>query len=70
MTQSIDDRLTTLEVKATFTEDLVDKLEQIVTQQQRVIDRLLKHTRELGKRMQEIEPTSPGGTARERPPHY
>jgi SlyX protein len=40
-------RLTDLEVKASFTEDLVDQLEQIIVRQQQQIDRLIRQVAEL-----------------------
>lgn len=63
-------RLTNLEIKASFTEDLLDKLDQIVIRQQDQIDRL---TRELIQLRQQA-PTE--GSAQMRnlrddlPPHY
>lgn len=36
----IEDRLTNLEIKASFAEDLLDKLDQIIIRQQDQIDRL------------------------------
>ena len=35
-----EDRLTNLEIKASFSEDLLDKLDQIIIRQQDQIDRL------------------------------
>ena len=45
-----DSRLTDLEVKASFTEDMLDKLNQVVVQQQLQIDRLVREVAELRKR--------------------
>lgn len=63
-------RLTDLEIKASFTEDLLDHLNQTVFQQQQQIDALL---RELGQlRAQNAQ--SDAGAFRslrdELPPHY
>jgi SlyX protein len=72
MTQPIDveKRLTDLEVKASFTEDLVDHLNQIVASQQLHIDRLLA---EVG-RLREQSSSGDGEVFRslrdELPPHY
>lgn len=63
-------RLTNLEIKASFTEDLLDKLDQIVIRQQDQIDRL---TRELIQLRQQAPAE---GSAQMRnlrddlPPHY
>ncbi len=41
-TTNIEQRLTSLEVKASFAEDLLDQLNQIIIQQQASIERLSK----------------------------
>jgi SlyX protein len=63
-------RLTELEIKASFTEDLIDKLDQIITRQQDQIDRL---TRELvNLRQQAPAEASPQmrNLRDDLPPHY
>ena len=45
--QDIESRLTDLEVKATFTEDLVDSLNQVIVRQQQDIDLLLRQLAQL-----------------------
>ncbi len=66
----IDKRLTDLEVKASFTEDLVDHLNDLVARQQERIDLLI---REVGK-LKDRAPDTGGGASRdardELPPHY
>ncbi|WP_407069027.1 SlyX family protein [Leptothrix ochracea] len=62
-------RLTDLEIKASFMEDLVDHLNQIVVRQQQQIDRL---SREVALLRQQA-PDSGGGFRSlrdELPPHY
>jgi SlyX protein len=67
----IDKRLTDLEVKASFTEDLVDHLNDLVARQQEQIDLLI---REVGKLKDRAPDTGQGGGARDPredvPPHY
>jgi SlyX protein len=66
----IDRRLTDLEVKACFTEDLVDALNRLVTRQQDQIDSL---TREIGRLRQQGADAEPAGFRSlrdELPPHY
>ncbi|MES2424513.1 MAG: SlyX family protein [Pseudomonadota bacterium] len=66
----IDQRLTALEIKASFTEDLVEQLNQVIIRQQTQIDalifeiqRLREHSRDAG--------AGPSGSPRdELPPHY
>ena len=66
----IDKRLTDLEVKASFSEDLVDHLNDLVARQQGQIDLLI---REVGK-LKDRAPDTGGGSARDAredlPPHY
>ena len=64
----VDKRLTDLEIKASFSEDLVDHLNALVARQQEQIDLLI---REVGK-LKDRAPDSgaPGGPVDERPPHY
>ena len=69
-TSAIDQRLMELEIKASFTEDLLDKLDQVVVRQQAQIDTL---TREVIALRQQTY-TSSDNVARsvqdELPPHY
>ena len=66
----IDKRLTDLEVKASFSEDLVDHLNDLVARQQEQIDLLI---REVGK-LKDRAPDTGGGATRDPredlPPHY
>jgi SlyX protein len=65
----VDKRLTDLEVKASFTEDLVDHLNTVILQQQRQIELLI---REVGK-LKDRAPDAGGGATDPRhdlPPHY
>jgi SlyX protein len=74
MTQdsNIEQRLEALEIKASFTEDLVDKLDQIIIQQQRTMDALVAELRDL--RAQTTASGDSGGAQRnlrdDLPPHY
>jgi SlyX protein len=65
-----DQRLTELEIKASFAEDLLDQLNLVIVQQQAQIDWL---TREF-KQLREQQPDGvAGGAARsmdDLPPHY
>ena len=66
---AVDRRLTDLEVKASFTEDLVDHLNDLVARQQEQIDLLI---REVGKLKDRAPDTSgaPRDLRDEMPPHY
>lgn len=70
LAHDIDKRLTDLEVKASFTEDLVDQLNLVIVRQQQQIALL---TRELAQLRTQAQDAS-AGTVRslrdELPPHY
>ena len=63
-------RLTELEIKATYTEDLVEQLEQVIVRHQQQIDLLLREVAELR------QPATDGGLGAARslrdnlPPHF
>jgi SlyX protein len=66
----IDKRLIDLEVKASFTEDLVEQLNQTIFQQQQQIDALI---REVSQLRQQTPDAGSGGFSSlrdELPPHY
>ncbi len=69
-THLTDQRLTELEIKASFTEDLVEQLNQVVIRQQEQIDLLVRELMHLKQQQRD----SGGGEFRslrdERPPHY
>ena len=68
--QSIDQRLTDLEIKATYTEDLLEQLDQIIVRQQQHIDLLVREVAALR------QPSTDGGIGAARslrddlPPHF
>ena len=65
-----DHRLTELEIKASFNEDLLDQLNQVIIRQQQQIDALLRQVSQLRQQM----PDTTSGTLRQPgddlPPHY
>ena len=66
-----EQRLTDLEIKASFTEDLLDKFDQVIVRQQQQIDLLL---REIAELRQGSSDAAGSGVTRnlrdELPPHY
>ena len=63
-------RLTELEIKASFTEDLLDQLNQIIVNQQQQIDDLMREVSDLRQRVPEGG-TLPFRSLRDQlPPHY
>ena len=67
---TLEQRLTDLEIKASFAEDTVEQLNQVVVRQQAQIDRLIRELVELRNRSASAEPGAAGGLRDELPPHY
>ncbi|MES2948623.1 MAG: SlyX family protein [Pseudomonadota bacterium] len=66
-----EQRLTDLEIKASFTEDLLDQLNQVIVRQQQDLDLLLREVRQLRQQMpEEGAGTGLSRASEELPPHY
>ena len=66
-----DERLTALEIKACFNDDLLDELNQLVTQQQATIALLLRELQRLRQQQGQQDQPQDGRSLRdELPPHY
>ena len=66
-----DHRLTELEIKASFNEDLLEQLNQIVIRQQQQIDALTRELIQLRRQLPEAGSASAFSRAiDELPPHY
>lgn len=63
-------RLDDLEVKSAFTEDLVDRLNEVVVRQQQQIDLLMREVMRLRDQLGDQDSTGRGAPVDERPPHY
>ena len=70
MPDDTDARLTALEIKASFTEDLVDRLNEEIVRQQRQIDHLLLELRALKERPAADAQPAFRSLRDELPPHY
>lgn len=70
MTDHIDHRLTELEIKASFTDDLLDQLNAVIVRQQQQIDRLQRELAEMRQTMPEPGAATPRSLRDELPPHY
>ncbi|MDH5708960.1 MAG: SlyX family protein [Hylemonella sp.] len=64
------ERLTELEIKASFAEDLLDQLNQAIFRQQQQIDRLIREVLLLRQEKNQGEAGTPRNPLDERPPHY
>ncbi len=65
-----DARLTELEIKASYTEDTLDRLNEVVVRQQNQIDRLLRELAELKLHGAGDGGMAPRSLRDELPPHY
>ena len=65
-----DRRLTELEIKASFNEDLLDQLNQIIVRQQEQVDALLREVGELRRRLPEHGVVPLQSLRDALPPHY
>ena len=63
-------RLEGLEIKASFTEDLLDQLNMTIYQQQQLIDRLTHEIIALRQQAPEAGSSGPRNLRDELPPHY
>ncbi|UXY15897.1 SlyX family protein [Chitiniphilus purpureus] len=66
----MEQRLTDLEIRLAFQDDLLDTLNRTVAQQQQQLDLLQAQLRELYRQLQSFEPAAPRAPAEEIPPHY
>ena len=68
--QQILERLENLEIKASFTEDLLDQLNMTIFRQQELIDRLTQEVIQLRQQAPEGGGAAPRNLRDELPPHY
>jgi len=66
----VESRLTDLEIKISFTEDMVDELNRTVFRQQQQIDLLMLQIKALREQMRTAEPQEQRNLRDEIPPHY
>ena len=69
-TDNTDHRLTELEIKASFNEDLLDQLNQVVIRQQQQIDTLVREVEGLRQQIPEAESGVFSRAGNDLPPHY
>ena len=66
----IDQRLTELEIKASYAEDLLDRLNEVVVRQQAQIDLLLREVAQLRREQPDGDVRVVRSLRDELPPHY
>lgn len=65
-----DQRLTNLEIKASYTEDLLDQLDAVIVRQQQQIDLLISEITRLRQPVPESGVSAVRNPRDELPPHY
>lgn len=68
--EQLEARVTELEIKASFSEDLLDHLNAQVAAQQQQIDALVREITQLRRQLPEGRADGPGSLRDELPPHY
>lgn len=66
----ITERLTNLEIKASFSEDLIDRLDQVIIRQQDQIDQLTREVLRLRQQGSADDAATPRNLRDDLPPHY
>ena len=66
----MESRITELEIKISYTEDLVDDLNRLVYRQQQQIDLLINEIKTLRDQVQAAAPAEQHSLRDELPPHY
>lgn len=67
---STETRITDLEIKISYAEDLIDELNRTVFRQQQQIDLLVTEIKALRDQVRSAAPTEPLNLRDEIPPHY
>ena len=68
--EQVHQRLESLEIKASFTEDLLDQLNMTIYQQQQLIERLVEEIKTLRQQVPDGGSGSVRNLRDELPPHY
>ncbi len=66
----VDQRLTDLEIKASFAEDMVEQLNQIIIRQQSQIDQLVAEVVQLRAQSEQAATGGPRNLRDDLPPHF
>ena len=67
---ALEARVMELEVKASYSDDLLEQLNMTIFRQQQTIDLLLEEVRQLRRQVPEGGPGGPRNLRDELPPHY
>ena len=65
-----DERLTELEIKASYSEDLLDQLNEVIVRQQRQIDHLMRELAAMRLQLEQAPAAGFRSLRDELPPHF
>ena len=65
-----EQRLTNLEIKASFSEDLLEQLDKVIIRQQQQIDMLMREVAELKQPAADLASGTPRNLRDDLPPHF
>ena len=68
--QRLDERLEALEIKASYADDLLEKLDQVIVRQQAQIDLLILEIHRLRQPAADVDGVLQSSAGSDRPPHY
>ena len=68
--ETILSRVDELETKTMFQQESIDNLNDVITSQWKLIDHLKSQISKLDDQLYELEMSSSGGAANQKPPHY
>ncbi|WP_293729910.1 SlyX family protein [uncultured Actinobacillus sp.] len=69
--QNFENRITELEMKLTFQDNLLEELNQALVEQQFVIDKMQVQLRYLANKLKDMQPSNVASQSEETPPpHY
>lgn len=68
--QRLDERLEALEIKASYADDLLEKLDQVIVRQQAQIDLLILEIHRLRQPVADVDGVLQSSAGSDRPPHY
>ena len=67
----MDDRITELETRLVFQDDVIEKLNEVVTNQQQQLDKITRELLDLRAQIKSLEPSNVATDKEETPPpHY
>ena len=69
-THHTEQRLDALEIKASYAEDLLEKLDQVIVRQQAQIDLLILEIHRLRQPVADVDGILRSSAGSDRPPHY